>query len=164
MTAPAIRLTIADIEGAHLLSLVNDFVTLLGGANDMGDDALERLAPPAYPDDDQAASEFREATRGHLLDRRLEDALEVRSALEPFGETETSAQPQELHHRDLDIDPDSIEAWLRTLTAIRLVVASRLGIDKSDDHDLADPRFGIYDWLGFRLEQLIELADELDDV
>ena len=43
---------------------------------------------------------------------------------------------------------------MRTLTAIRLVIASRLGIEDEDDRDEDDPRFGVYDWLGYRLEGL----------
>ena len=53
---------------------------------------------------------------------------------------------------DLALSPDDARAWMRTLAAIRLVVASRLGIETEDDHDEDDPRFGVYDWLGYRLD------------
>jgi len=43
--------------------------------------------------------------------------------------------------------------------AIRLVLASRLGIVDADDHDEDDPRFGIYDWLGYRLHGLVTAID-----
>ena len=51
-------------------------------------------------------------------------------------------------------------AWLRTLAAIRLVLASRLGIEVAEDHDPDDPRFGIYDWLGYRLDGLVAAVDD----
>ncbi len=40
----------------------------------------------------------------------------------------------------------------------RLVLATRLGIRSDDDHDPADPRFGVYDWLGYRLDGLVQAA------
>lgn len=56
---------------------------------------------------------------------------------------------------------ESIDAWLRTLTAIRLVIATRLGIT-SDEDPGGDDRHGIYDWLGYRLDLLIHAADEAE--
>ena len=60
---------------------------------------------------------------------------------------------------NVTLDHDGAAAWLRTLTALRLVLASRLGIAHEDDHDEADPRFGIYDWLGYRLDSLVRALD-----
>ncbi len=40
-------------------------------------------------------------------------------------------------------------------------IAERLGIESDDDHDPDDARFGVYDWLGYRLELVIEAADAL---
>ena len=60
---------------------------------------------------------------------------------------------------DVAIDEDQARAWLRTLAAVRLVLASRLGIAHEDDHDAEDPRYGIYDWLGYRLDGLVNAID-----
>ncbi len=60
----------------------------------------------------------------------------------------------------IPLDPDGVRSWLRTLAAVRLVLASRLGIIDDDDHSDDDPRFGIYDWLGFRLDGLVRAATE----
>ena len=57
-----------------------------------------------------------------------------------------------------------VDAWLRTLTAIRLVVATRLGITSDDEQSGDDGRHDVYDWLGYRLELLIEAADEECDL
>lgn len=35
----------------------------------------------------------------------------------------------------------------------------RLGIVEAEDHDSDDPRFGIYDWLGYRLDGLVGALD-----
>ena len=57
-----------------------------------------------------------------------------------------------------------VDVWLRTLTSLRLAVATRLGITDAESADeLAmlpdeDPRAfmaSIYDWLGFAQETLI---------
>jgi kynurenine formamidase len=48
---------------------------------------------------------------------------------------------------------------IESLAAVRLVLASRLGIERPEDHDAEDPRFGIYDWLGYRLDGLIRAVD-----
>ena len=61
-----------------------------------------------------------------------------------------------IEQTDIRLDPDEVQAWLRTLAAIRLVLATRLGIEGADDHDEDDPRFGIYDWLGYRLDGLVQ--------
>ncbi|MDQ1121985.1 hypothetical protein QE412_000558 [Microbacterium trichothecenolyticum] len=70
---------------------------------------------------------------------------------------------------DTDADPDATIsvalgesealAWMRTLSAVRLVLASRLGIQTEDDHQPDDPRFGVYDWIGYRLDGLVAALD-----
>ena len=59
---------------------------------------------------------------------------------------------------------DEVEAWLRTLTSVRLAVATRLGISDADTaNELAelpeeDPRsfmVSVYDWLGFAQETML---------
>ena len=60
---------------------------------------------------------------------------------------------------DIALDEEGVRAWMRTLTAIRLVIASRLGIEDEDDRDETDPRFGVYDWLGYRLEGLLQASE-----
>ena len=60
---------------------------------------------------------------------------------------------------ELMLSAPEAAAWLRTLAALRLVLASRLGIRTEDDHDPEDPRFGVYDWLGYRLELLVRARE-----
>lgn len=149
-------MTLASIEGRHLLAIVDEYITLLDGPRDDPDPALERLSPPAYPDDLAASTEFRLSTRDDSFDQRLADALEVRTGLEVFED-----EPGD-HATLLEISTHVLDAWLRTLSGIRLVLASRLGIGQTDAHDPDDLRFGTYDWLGYRLEILVQLADQHD--
>lgn len=163
MTNYTIIVPLANLEGAHLAHLVDEFQSLLQDPASGDDPAVHRLTPSPYPEDDVASADFASATRGDLLERRRNDAAVVRAALHSFSTEEHEFTEQEaLEPVDVVIDTTDLDAWLRTLNALRLVIAERLGIQSDDDHDDSDARFGVYDWLGYRLEGLIESADELD--
>ena len=70
--------------------------------------------------------------------------------------------PVLLEQVEIRLEPSDVQAWMRTLAAIRLVLAERLGIAGPEDHDESDPRFGIYDWLGYRLHGLVTAVDTDD--
>lgn len=158
----AIEMRMARIEGVQLSNLVDDFVELVGADRDPSDPAMERLSPDAYPDDADAAREFRDATRSDLFDRRLVDAEVVRHALSPLRADGELSEDDAFATHDIQLSSADVDPWLRTLTALRLVIATRLGIERHDDHDPDDARFGIYDWLGYRLEIIVQAADELE--
>lgn len=157
-------LTLSRLEARHLADLVAQFVMLLT-ESDATDPAVQRLTPSAYPDDRHADAEFRHATGGDLLSRRQADAELMLSALAPAfaeGEESSTATIEEMS-KDLLTVPlagDAGWAWLRTLTAVRLVIASRLGIDTDDDHDPDDERFAVYDWLGYRLDGIVQTLND----
>lgn len=57
------------------------------------------------------------------------------------------------------------DAWMRTLTAVRMVLGSQLGLSNARDADneLPDtPLAGIYEWTGILLEQLVGLFNSDD--
>jgi len=163
VTGRRVRFRLAVIEGVHLRGLVEEFEDLVGGSRDAADPAIVRLTPTPYPEDAEASAAFAESTRGDLLDRRSADATAVRSALAVFdADVEALTEAEALRSAEIVIAADDIDSWLRTLTALRLVLASRLGIAEEDRHDTKDPRFALYDWLGYRLEVLIQAADEQD--
>ncbi|MET0735792.1 MAG: DUF2017 family protein [Microbacterium sp.] len=157
MTPDRIVLELARLEAAHLAGLVVQFDELLEESGDTaGDDpAVQRLVPDAY-EDAEAAQEFRDVTERDLLGRRRADAARVLATLSGVGALSDDLQdPAFVEQVEILLDRDDVQAWLRTLAAIRLVLATRLGIADEDDHDQDDPRFGIYDWLGFRLDGLV---------
>lgn len=156
MTQRLVILTLTRIEAAHLRDLVTQFATLVESTPTAADPALERLTPDAYPDDPDAADDFRSVTRGDLLGRRSQDAATV---LRDLSAIEEAPLEDALSPVDVSIAGDALEAWLRTLAAVRLVLASRLGIESAEDHDDEDPRFALYDWLGYRLDGLLQAAD-----
>jgi hypothetical protein len=118
------------------------------------DPVLKRLFPDAYPDDSGASADFRRFTERDLKAAKV---AEARVVLNRLATTELGA-------RDLKIPSEEVESWLRTLTNVRLAVATRLGIkDAAAADELAalpdeDPRsfmVSVYDWLGFAQETLI---------
>lgn len=155
-------LEITRMEAAHLSDLVAQFAELLDQSGPPSDDpAISRLVPDGYTDDAGAAREFRDMTQDDLLDRRRQDAGEVIGTLQQSAALPDGLDSDEetlLELVDLRLDADAVRAWMRCLAAIRLVLATRLGIRSEDDHDPADPRFGVYEWLGYRLDGLVQAA------
>ena len=118
------------------------------------DPVLKRLFPDAYPQDVSASAEFRRFTERDL---RATKVAEAQVVLDRLAATELGAH-------DLRIPREEVEAWLRTLTSVRLAVATRLGIsDAAAADELSalpeeDPRsfmVSVYDWLGFAQETMI---------
>jgi hypothetical protein len=117
--------------------------------NDLADDpALARLFPNAYPDDKEAATEFRRYTREGLVERKAANSGLISAAL-----MESSSDGR------LTVARDDAEQWLPALTDLRLVLAERLGIHQDDDplpeNELAD----VYQWLGELQWSLVEALD-----
>jgi hypothetical protein len=113
-----------------------------------GDPAVERLLPNAYPDDDAAAAEFRSFTRSGLVERKLTNAGRVAATL-----------PEESGISELT--PADAQAWLRTLTDLRLVLAARLGIEEDGDEGDPDELLrAVYDWLAYLQDCLLAVLEE----
>jgi Domain of unknown function (DUF2017) len=118
------------------------------------DPVLKRLFPSAYPEDAAASSDFRRFTERDLRAQKVAEAQVVLDRLDATA----------LGAHDLRIPRDEVEAWLRTLTSVRLAVATRLGITDAETAErLAelpedDPRSflaSVYDWLGFAQETMV---------
>jgi hypothetical protein len=96
--------------------------------------------PTATATTPEAAAEF-PLTQDDLLDRRRDDADLVADALHAPASPSTSRCSRTPKHSrcGVRLDADEVSAWLRTLTAVRLVMATRLGIedDTADDDDPA---------------------------
>lgn len=118
------------------------------------DPVLQRLFPNAYPHDARASSDFRRFTERELKGKKIADAQVV---LDRLALTEGGA-------RDLRVPAEEIQPWLRTLTSVRIAVATRLGISDAESADELsrlpddDPRMfmaSVYDWLGFAQETML---------
>ena len=126
------------------------------------DPVLARLFPTAYPEDEEAASDFRRFTEGGLRDGKAAASGSIIDVLEEAG------LPPELTeeglHIDVELDPETAETWLRSFTDLRLALATRLGVEEGDEafwHALPDedPRaqaHDIYEWVGYLQETLVD--------
>lgn len=164
VTQGEIQLSLAVVESIHLAELIEQFTSMLSDPRASSDPGIQRLTPEVYPDDAEGSAEFAIATRDDLIDRRRADAAIVTHALTPLlsPSAEDPTGSDAIEEGEIHIPARELDAWLRTLTALRLVIATRLRIAEDDDHDVEDPRFGVYDWLGYRLDQLVVIADAHD--
>ncbi len=174
--------TFSGFEGDLLRSLASQLVELLrnesavpkntadpleamldftGPTTEPDDPVLARLFPTAYPDDEEAAGEFRRFTEGGLRDGKARNAVLIIDQLEEAG------LPAELEEDglwiDVELDASQAAAWMRSFTDIRLALATRLGVEEGDeDYWLSlpddDPRshvHDIYEWVGYLQETLV---------
>lgn len=116
------------------------------------DPALERLFPPAYPDDPERDREYRGLVRDDLVAGRL-------GSLEVMERTIDASR----------VDEDELVAWLGALNDLRLVFGTRLDVSEDlsgraiSPEDPRAPAFAAYVYLGWLQEQVVEaLAAGLD--
>jgi hypothetical protein len=152
---------LAAEEAVMLTELAGQLVEMLGDRSPVGvpsdglppdeDPALLRLLPDAYPDDPEASSEFRRFTAEGLAERKTANANAVIESLADVAAGRT---------KTLRLDQPAAQAWLRSLTDLRLTIAARLGIETDEDHPAPDDPLGdVYDWLGFVQGTLVEALD-----
>ncbi|TDT64129.1 DUF2017 domain-containing protein [Frigoribacterium sp. PhB116] len=138
-------LDLPEHEARLLGDLVAQLVTVLEGG-DPGDPAVARLLPSAYPDDEEAAAEFRRFTSDDLTARKLANARRVLD--------DVAAPTAER------LDAAGQQSWLRTLTDLRLVLGSRLGVTADGPAPSDDPHVvvmhDVFDWLGYLQESLVQ--------
>jgi hypothetical protein len=129
-------------ERELLLQLRGELLSLFANAPD--DPSLERLFPPAY-DDERDAAEYRRLTQDELQAGHRE-ALDV---------LESTAGRDRLTAEEAD-------AWLRALNELRLVLGTRLDVREdtfAGGLDLGDPRapeLAVYGYLTWLQESLVE--------
>ncbi|HCB04630.1 MAG TPA: DUF2017 domain-containing protein [Nocardioides sp.] len=132
-----------------------------GPTTEPDDPVLARLFPTAYQHDEEAAAEFRRFTEGGLRDGKANAAITIIDGLEEAG------LPPELTEDglmiDVELDEPTAETWMRSLTDLRLALATRLEVEEGDEdywHSLPDddPRaqaHDIYEWVGYLQETLV---------
>ena len=132
---------------------MDDLARLLGQtgpATPPDDPVLARLLPDAYPDDAEAAGDFRRFTEHELRDGKAAAARTVLATLPEDGGR-------------IRLSEEDAQVWLRALNDVRLALGVRLSITEDFDArvadlDPADPRSAymwIYDWLTFLQETLV---------
>jgi hypothetical protein len=141
---------------------LEELLDFSGPTTEPDDPVLARLFPTAYPDDAEAAGEFRRFTEGTLRDQKARGAGDIIETLEEAG------LPPELDEDgltvDVELDSSASVTWLKSLTDIRLALATRLGVEEGDEDYWeqlpdADPRahvYDIYQWVGYLQETLVD--------
>ena len=149
--------------GTHADDPLEQLLDFSGPTTAPDDPVLARLFPTAYPDDEEAAGDFRRFTESTLRDGKAAAAAAVIDALEEAG---LPAEPEDGIVIDVELDEQAAMTWMRSFTDMRLAIATRLGVEEGDEdywHSLPDedPRaqvHDIYDWLGFLQETLVRAA------
>lgn len=127
------------------------------------DPVLRRLLPDAYRDDPEDAAEFRRYTEQSLSAAKVSNAELLIGSLIDGGLSFEEDDLESTKQIEVELDPDTVQAWLRALTDIRLSLAVRLGIETDEDLMLVaaseDEAIAamteIYDWLGYVQESLV---------
>ncbi|AMM19897.1 hypothetical protein AX769_06670 [Frondihabitans sp. PAMC 28766] len=143
-----VHLGLAEHERTLIGDLARQLVDMLQGG-DQKDPALSRLLPDAYSGDDEAAAEFRRLTADDLTEAKVRNAETIITTL---GQD-----------RKAVLTPEAEQAWLRSLTDIRLTLGSRLAVTGEGFRPSTDPQVllmrDIYDWLGYVQEALVRAID-----
>ena len=107
-----------------------------GPTTEPEDPVLARLFPTAYPDDEEAAAEFRRFTEGALRDGKAAGARSRSSTASRRPGCRPSSTEDGLMI-DVELDEPAAETWLRSFTDLRLALATRLGVEEGDEDVLA---------------------------
>lgn len=118
-------------------------VGIAASADAPSDPALARLLPDAYLDDPAAALDFRRFTEHGLRQQKAESAQIAGASL-------SRAQSGAVR-----VTEPEVQAWLRSLNDLRLVLAVRLGIDEAEQIDEL-PGTELYDWLTWLQSSLVD--------
>ena len=141
------ELRLPEPERAVLRSLPEQLRELLAA----DDPALERLFPPAYPDDVLLNDEYEHLVRGDLQRQKLSSAQVMEETIEAER-----------------LNEEQLVSWLGALNDFRLVLGTKLDVTEEpvnelDDDDPDTPRLALYYYLGWLQEQVVEaLAAGLD--
>lgn len=125
------------------------------------DPVLARFFPTAYPDDDEAAGDFRRFTEGTLRDGKARAAACLIDTLEEAGLPEDDLEDIYI---DVELDQEASLTWLRAFNDIRLAIGTRLDLADGDEKfwdslPEDDPRVHVHDiyaFLTFLQETLVQ--------
>ena len=132
------------------------------------DPVLRRLLPDASSGDEvEESGEFRRYTEQALTAAKVSHAEAVLSALVVGGYDPDAGEIRGQEAVEVELGHEAVQAWLKTLTDIRLAIAVRLGIETEEDaslvarseDDAVAAMSDVYDWLGYVQESLVSVLD-----
>lgn len=139
-----VRIDFEPEEAGLLTVLANQFADVVREPELDDAPLLTRLFPDAYLDDPEAASDFSRFTRSELEQSKI-------AAAERIAETATAGS--------VLLDHETCRTWVRSLTDVRMMVGTRLGIRTDDDDPGESPLAEIYAWLGELQWVLVDMLE-----
>jgi Domain of unknown function (DUF2017) len=142
-----ISLKLTGDEAAMLRDLIDQMRALLK-ESDSSDPIRARLFPDAYERSEDAAA-YRELTGGDLSASKLEALDRVSETLGSRGGTKSK------------LSEEDAEAWIRSLTDMRLAIGTRLDVTEETmeaEPEPDDPRAAplqVLHWLGWLQERIL---------
>ncbi|MCL2315775.1 MAG: DUF2017 domain-containing protein [Actinomycetia bacterium] len=130
------------------------------GAGDLPDPALRRLFPDPCPTDPEVSADLRRLT---LTEQRQAKIRASQTVLDDMTSVDAAGV--------IPVQPDRAVDWMMTLTAVRLLLAARMGIEKDEDEEAMerlaedDPdywAYTVYMWLGWLQESMLDCLIDLD--
>jgi hypothetical protein len=140
-------------QAQRLILLSTELCELLENRGAHGSDpAVDVLLPDAYRDNAEDAAEFRRFTEDDLAARKIGNARAVAQSL--------SGAPR-WRRISVDIDAEAVQAWLRSLTDIRLTLGARLGVEPDGSIGAGADLMTrvVYEWLGGLQDSLVAAID-----
>jgi hypothetical protein len=143
------ELALDDEQRTALAQLAEEFHDLLASETPSSDASLQRLFPPAHPDDLLENLDFERAAGAGLLDGKLAAHATLRRTA-----------------RAARLSEEELLAWMTAVNDMRLVIGTRIDVQEdSDPDDFAhDPgreaSFQLYAYLTWLLEMMVEALGE----
>ena len=153
--ATSYSLNIDASDRTTLNALLDQMRDLL--MNDSSSDIARRLFPATYHQDEQHEQEFQRLMRDELLSSRLASLSLTSSILE----RETTAN-------SIVLTADEIDALMRSINSLRLVLGTLLDVDEDEFEahlDEDDPGYGqyqLYSYLGWLLDWIVTAQTEFN--
>jgi len=165
LASQLIELLRSEAAAPETLDPLEALLDFSGPTREPEDPVLQRLFPTAYPEDEEAAAEFRRYTEIDLRNGKAAGAAAIIDTLEEAGLTD---QPEDGMFIDVELPRALAVTWMRSFTDMRLAIATRLGIEEGDEeywHSLPDedPQaqvHDIYDWVGYLQETLVHAVSK----
>ena len=146
-------------EAALIRTLALQFAELASHeASGKGSPLFSRLIPDAYPDNTAASAEFRRFTAERLIESKRGYANSMR-------ETVSAASIDSAGTHWIRLSMDQAEEWLRALTDLRMILATRLKIVNDGDRSHDDSyEQAVYDWLAALQESLVQALNSSEEL
>ncbi len=150
------RVTLPAPERELLAGLVPQLRDLLTTGSADGDPSLTRLFPTAYANDPELDAGYQALVRDELLEKRYASLDVLESTLATTD-------------RGGELNGDQLNAWMRAVNDLRLVLGTRLDVSEDDLEavDPADPdapAWAVYQYLAMLLSFIVDaLAEDLPE-